>query len=399
MKILLLEWNSYGNADIRSVLKEMGHQVVSCPFYKGIRTSQEEADKSVLPFLEKEDFDFVFSFNYMPVVSVCCQKMQVPYVSWVYDSPYIHVYSYTVLNACNYIFLFDYAVYEELVNAGIPTVYYLPLAVNEKRLEGMQKKAAGKTKFMADISFVGSLYDEEKNRMYDRTEKLPAYTKGYLDAIVRAQKQVYGYFFLEKLLTPQVLEELQQVYPTDPNAPTVMTPQAIYADYILSRKVTALERREVIELMGEYFGQQEVKLFTGDATIQIPGVKNMGSVDYYEEMPYVFAGSKINLNVTLKSIKTGIPLRVFDIMGAGGFLITNYQEELLEYFVPDEDLVIYYNYEDLLEKVAYYLEHEEERARIAANGAKKVRELHTMKNRIEVMLDVLIQGNKEVDIP
>ena len=38
----------------------------------------------------------------------------------------------------------------------------------------------------------------------------------------------------------------------------------------------------------------------------------------------MFANSKVNLNITLRNIKTGIPLRALDIMGAGGFLLTNY---------------------------------------------------------------------------
>lgn len=42
-----------------------------------------------------------------------------------------------------------------------------------------------------------------------------------------------------------------------------------------------------------------------------------------------------------KSIKTGIPLRLFDIMGAGGFLITNYQSEITQYFDIDKELVVY----------------------------------------------------------
>ena len=391
MKILYLEWNSYGNEDMRLAFEEAGYHVVSCPFYQGIRATQEDANKSVLKCLKEEHFDFVFSFNYMPVVSVCCQEMQVPYVAWVYDSPYIHVYSYTVLNACNYIFLFDYAVYEELHNAGISTVYYLPLAINEKRLEMLQSSAEEKKKYGADISFVGSLYNEEKHRLFERSKVLTQYTKGYLDAIVQAQKQVYGHNFLKDMLSSEIVEQLQQVYPTDPNASTVMTPEAIYADYILSRQVTTLERGEILELIGEVFQGYQVKLFTNNTQAQIPGVINMGRVDYYKEMPHVFANSKINLNISLRSIKTGIPLRVFDIMGAGGFLITNYQPELLEYFVPDEDLVIYYDYQDLVDKIAYYLEHEEERVRIAENGMKKVRECHAMGNRIKEIESILFE--------
>ena len=88
----------------------------------------------------------------------------------------------------------------------------------------------------------------------------------------------------------------------------------------------------------------------------------------------VFRRSKINLNITLRSILSGVPLRVVDIMAAGGFLITNYQEEIAEYFVDGQDLVIAYTPEDMLDKTAYYLVHEDERKEIALNGQRKVLE-------------------------
>ena len=100
-------------------------------------------------------------------------------------------------------------------------------------------------------------------------------------------------------------------------------------------------------------------------------------------MPLVFHYSKININLTLKSIKTGIPLRVLDIMAAGGFVITNYQEDLFRHFTPDEDFVFYQDENDLINKIQYYLEHEEERKQIAQNGHKKVREICNYKNVIK----------------
>ena len=57
----------------------------------------------------------------------------------------------------------------------------------------IQKKIV--SKFEADISFVGSLYNEKYN-LYERMyNNLSDYTKGYLDAIMGAQRNVYGYFF------------------------------------------------------------------------------------------------------------------------------------------------------------------------------------------------------------
>ena len=108
MKIFFLEWNSFCNEDMYEILKDMGHRVISIPFRRSESTRVEMEDK-IQKALEKSDCDFLFSFNYFPMISDLCQKCGIKYVSWVYDSPYIHVYSYTVLNSCNYIFLFDRA--------------------------------------------------------------------------------------------------------------------------------------------------------------------------------------------------------------------------------------------------------------------------------------------------
>lgn len=380
LKALLIEWNSYCHEDMKSALQEMGYFVQSIPFPNGIRTEKVEAEKLLSGELKRCCYDFVFSFNYFPVISEICQQAGIKYLSWVYDSPYINVYSYTVLNPCNYIFLFDYGVYEELKQAGIETVYYLPLAVNEKRLASFDGRTGKRT---MDISFVGSLYTEPKHRIYDKFQGINDYTKGYLEAIIKAQKRVYGYNFLKELLTPDILAQLQKAYPTDPNALTVMSPEAIYADFVFNRQVTALERQEILAMLGK---RHKVHLYTNDQTVQISGVQNHGPADYYKEMPAVFQSSKINLNITLRSIKTGIPLRAMDIMGSGGFLMTNYQVELPEYFEPDVDFVYYNDYEDLQNKTDYYLTHEKEREEIAANGCQKVRGEHTYQNRIKEMI-------------
>ena len=98
---------------------------------------------------------------------------------------------------------------------------------------------------------------------------------------------------------------------------------------------------------------------------------------YSEEMPKAFYVSKINLNITSRSIDSGIPQRVFDIMASGGFVLTNYQPELEEYFEIGKDLEVFHDLDELMEKVDYYLAHEEARIRIAMNGYRKVREKYS----------------------
>lgn len=384
MKVFFLEWKSFGNEDMREVLEEMGHEVVSVPFLN-TEIGPDEIERLLFRLHAESECDFVFSFNFFPEVSICCNKMGLKYVSWVYDSPHLAVYSYTVIYPCNYVFLFDYVLYDELHSAGIKTVYYLPLAVNEKRMQRMQLSKNG-AEFSHDIAMVGSLYSEPKHRLYDKFAKMAPYAKGYLDALIQMQKKIYGRYFLKEMLTADIVEEMEKVYPTDPNPTTVLSPQALYADYVLARQVTALERKEILELLGK---RNRVDLYTYDNNVSIPGVINHGQIDYYDTMPYVFYNSKINLNITLRSIKSGIPLRALDIMGCGGFLLTNYQMEYEEYFVAGEDYVFYEDYYDLMAKVDYFLMHENERKEIAANGCRKVREEHNYRKRIELMLRVI----------
>jgi spore maturation protein CgeB len=119
----------------------------------------------------------------------------------------------------------------------------------------------------------------------------------------------------------------------------------------------------------------------------MPNLKNHGPVDPYAELPLVFKKSRINLNISLRSIKSGIPQRAFDIMGSGGFLLSNYQSDFLDFFTPDEDFVCYESKSDLLDKITYYLTHEDERAAIAKNGHDKVAAAHTYRHRVREMLE------------
>lgn len=147
-----------------------------------------------------------------------------------------------------------------------------------------------------------------------------------------------------------------------------------------------MERTSILKQVSESF---QTKLFTRNQTPELPDIQNMGPVDYYNMMPYVFRLSSINLNISLRSIKTGIPLRCLDIMGAGGFLLSNYQADFYEHFIPGQDLVLYESVDDLLKKCAYYLRHESERKQIAINGYNKVKEYHTYEVRLQQMFDIV----------
>ena len=386
MEILIYEQKHYGVDEITKSFRKLFYNVDKITLEMKDNLYDNVFREKLMEVLENKKYDFVFSFNFYPIISNVCDRAGIKYVSWVYDSPLISLYSYTIINKCNYVFLFDREVFFELKNVGINTVYYLPLAVDTERLDNY---IARREEYKCDISFVGSLYDEPKNALYSRLyDNLSDYMRGYLDALVNVQMNLYGINILKDNLTEQVVRELQKSINVTTNPDGVETPAYTYAEYFLSRRVTELERKKIIE---ELSAEHQFYLYTRDDAKKIGLSTNKGPVDYYDNMPYVFKNSKINLNITLKSIKTGIPLRVFDIMGSGGFLLTNYQSDMMECFEHNVDFVYYEDIKDLKNKVNYYLEHDEERAIIAKNGYEKVKRDHSYDRRVKEILEIVIQ--------
>ena len=81
-------------------------------------------------------------------------------------------------------------------------------------------------------------------------------------------------------------------------------------------------------------------------------------------------------------MKSGLAQRIWDVLGCRGFLLTNYQPELEDYFEIGKDLEVYRSTDEMIEKIEYYLSHEEERCKIADNGYQKVAAYHSTLNRV-----------------
>lgn len=386
MNVLYLDWPCFKGDDLcYSLQHDFGFHLIkfSHPDYK-----ERISDDFLAAFdklCQKETIDFCISYNFYPLLAEAAHQHDIKYLSLVYDCPFVKLYSYRITYPTNYVFLFDYTLYQKLRNGGISTVYYSTLPVNADMIRILLDEPYDKERFFADVSFVGSLYNEDHN-IFDRMyEKLDSYTKGYLDSIMRAQLKISGYNFIEEMLSPPIIEALQKAEPYKNNPDGAETLANIYADYYIDRKLTSMER---IQLLSAVSGQFSLKLFTKDPHAVISKANNQGPVDYYMEMPYIFHDSRINLNISLRSIQSGIPLRCMDIMGCGGFLLTNYQNDFLRHFTPDEDFVYYEDEEDLLRKVDYYLTHDDKRRVIAQNGYERVRQDHNFKKILLTMFEL-----------
>ncbi|MBE5839949.1 MAG: hypothetical protein E7304_00935 [Butyrivibrio sp.] len=379
MRILYYDWDEFNGEDCRDAMKRLGHQVDVFKLNMNGFDLTPEIEGKIKELVTKKEvdgkryYDLLYSFDFFPNISEACQKYGIPYVSWVFDCPHYTLDSHVTNNPVNRIFVFDKVLYQNMVSKGVKTINYSPLGVNEKRLgelcQKLDKETGGEIAYEHDVSFLGNLYDNEYN-FYDQVNYLPPVLKGYTDAVIKAQERVFGAdFFTEEEIYPyEKVKELRQYIQFEQTGKYEIDYDGVMLD-ILRKKVTVNERRNILTEMGKRFN---TVLYTSPGTKPIEGVCDLGLASYNEKMPRVFHRSKVNLNITLRSILSGVSLRVIDILAAGGFLITNYQAEIAEYFEDGVDLVMAYTPEDMIQKTAYYLQHEDERKEIALNGQKKV---------------------------
>lgn len=386
--LLFLKWAAFGTEYMLEEWKRAGFNCLIYDFPQKTEDTRrsEELATSIAKSILDNKIDIVFSFNYFPTAAIACKACRVRYVSWTYDSPYIQLYSKTIEYDTNYAFVFDKAEYIRLKNLGIDTVYYLPMAAPVDRYDSIVLSHETIEKYGADIAMIGSMYTEKKHQLFRHFDDLDGYTRGYLDAIMEAQKKIYGASILENSLTTDIIKNMQKVCPMMANGDGLETIEWVFANYFMARKVTAIERQELIE---ELSNHESVAIYTPENTPQLSKTINRGAVDYYELAPYAIKSAKINLNITLRSIISGIPLRAFDIMGCGGFLLTNYQEDFLDFFEPNVDFVYFDSKEDLIEKARFYLEHDEIRCKIAYSGYGKVKEAHKYSDRMRSILGII----------
>ena len=379
----------------------MGHNVVIFSYPCKDYNSDTELALKLMEQIHSNQIDGVICFNYFPIVAITCNACNIQYYSWIYDSPHLTLYSKSVFFPTNHIGSFDKDLVDELRSYGVNTIFHVPLACDIQDMkERIESPVVNRINPNCDVSFVGSLYtDLSKRNYYDKfysnADKQDNIIAGIWNNIENAvQSQCFNY--KENLIknNPNVdyayLNQLMIKEGAMLGTDYFASVKDIVVSSVLERKVTISERHKLFKFIAKHcYDKYDFKLFTTSDTSNLGLLNsvNCGPVDYQSEMPSVFAKSKINIHITLKSIHTGIPLRVLDILSCGGFLLCDPQTEILENFTDGQDIAIYHSPEECADKIDYYLSHEDARIKIAKNGQKKANELFNYKKMLTILLN------------
>lgn len=103
---------------------------------------------------------------------------------------------------------------------------------------------------------------------------------------------------------------------------------------------------------------------------------------------------KDNLKIFGQKDTRQIKARVFEVTGAGGFLLTENCKYIEDYFKIDEEIVTFENVEEAADKIKFYYNNEKLLDKISINGQKRVLQEHTYETRFKTLFNKVLNVKK-----
>jgi spore maturation protein CgeB len=113
----------------------------------------------------------------------------------------------------------------------------------------------------------------------------------------------------------------------------------------------------------------------------------------------LYQRTKIGFNVHNRGEYTVGSYRLFDLPGNGVMQISDGGDHLQSFFTVGEEIERYSDADELVDKIRYYLAHDEERKRIALNGYRRVMADHRFRFRMKQAVDLIARGMSEARHP
>jgi len=369
-------------------LLQLGAEVERSKLLVTMNTLQEEEVIQIRK--EIVNYNCVVSQNFSVNVALACYEECVPYISWIYDSPLASLYTKYSQYPTNFIFSFDKMQVSRLKECGVENIFHMPLAANIAYTSGISVNSKESQRYSADLSFIGQMYrlDYVHNYLKNASQDNLREINGWADKLSfdwMSRKSIFGVMSEKLVDSISIREEDFSFY-------NLFQERFIKEAVFLGPMIANREREEILRLSGSLF---KTSLYTAERDLNyardlLPDVRVKGPVS--QDVPYkIYASSKLNLNITLRTIETGVPQRVFDIMSMGGTVISNYQEEAEELFVPDKEIILYESIDEFADKAKFYLNHSSLRKKIGEAGYKKVRDKYNYTYALNKMFDTVME--------
>lgn len=136
--------------------------------------------------------------------------------------------------------------------------------------------------------------------------------------------------------------------------------------------------------------------FEGKFGVYGSGWKYAQSIMYnYELEAEIYRSCKMAINLSHYDLERYTSDRMYRLMGSGALCLTKAYPGLNKDFKDEKNVVIWYDLEDLKNKIWYYLENTEEASEIAKNGCELVHSKHRWENRMDDVIRIKQKYDKK----
>lgn len=361
-------------ADVGEALRDAGWDVFRWDVHELPEAELSRTARLVRP-------DVVVAINHTPGLAEACEALGVPVVEWEIDPATDAVPSTRARGAT--VWTWRRSQVEVYRNAGFEA-HYLPLATNPRRRAPMELSEVDRERYGVPVAYVGS-------SMVQRGRTL-------LDVFTTTFRKAFGEAGLGRELARQLLdlqgsrahtdgyvlpELLEQVAPgiADRFAEVGCRHRP---DALLGEIAAARYRLEVLAGLGtlglHVWGDE------GWRALEAHGVTHRGWAGHYHELTRIYQAAAVNVDVGRLYQLDIVPMRIFDVIACGGFVIAQHSDALVELLEPGREIVTWQTRDELEAKVRHYLEHPDARAAIVQAGRERVLAEHTIAARLRRML-------------
>ncbi len=161
--------------------------------------------------------------------------------------------------------------------------------------------------------------------------------------------------------------------------------------YIIAKVITGVGLSSVNQLISPL--QKVSVLHSIPQKLKLPQIiidnainANIFGIDMYN----VLANSKIVFNVHGGIAENyAANVRMFETTGVGSLLLTDYKENIHDFFEPDYEVVTYRNADECVEKAKWLLQNPEKAREIAKNGQKRTLKSHNLESRFYEIYEII----------
>lgn len=387
MNILIVKSSSFIQQDIEEAFSLLGHTLYPVIAPPADSNEQDTYLQTLITNISDCSPAFIFSIGFYPFISYACELLGLRYVAWLTDSYHSNYFSPAIRNEKTWVFVSDSVLTKELDELGAAHVVFLPLAAGLPRINRMMKQDYDPSHFACDVSLFGNILsrDELSPHPLSTDNVLKDSTKGYLEGCIACQYQARLFPPLSENLPDYVWEDLCVGFPV--NLKGSLENIAHYYDHNYFNPIITYVDREIhFNTLSEQKRFQTIYLYSRSG-FSSEKITQRNPEEYKDKLPLIARNSTINLVITHRNYKTGIPANAWEIMASKGFLLSNNQSDY-QILTPCKP-VLYKTDRELQSKAAYYYHHEAERKEINEELYQEVSTHHTYEERLKEMLSVL----------